>query len=444
MALIKTQDVDERLEHLYQLVANEEDARSCRELAPEACRWVPRNFFVYLMAHTLTNLGDALSSPKTVLTWVMTAVGAPMAMISLLVPIRESGSMLPQLALGGWVRSREMRKPIWLVGSALQGASILACALAAFTLTGKTAGMVILGCVVAFSLARSLNSIVSKDVVGKTIPKGRRGRLGGWSAGVSGLLTLGVGLSLMVMGRQSRDAADYALLLLAAGSMWFVAMLVFTFLQETPGETAGGKNGWRAAWRNLGLVISDRPFRLFVLTRALLLCSALTAPYYVVLARNNGTGTAAMLGVFMLAGGLASSLSAPVWGTMADRSARLVMIRAAILTGALGIAAFAVTHLLPDLGRSFWLWPMFFFVLGVAHAGVRAGRKTYLLDLAGGVKRTDYVSVSNTLIAIVLLGMGAITGALSFLPPEVIIAGLSVLGLGGALLAGRLPEVQGR
>ena len=302
--------------------------------------------------------------------------------------------------------------------------------------------MVILACVVAFSLARSLNSIASKDVMGKTIPKGRRGRLGGWSAGISGLLTLGVGLYLTLMGRESHGAGDYALLLLVAGSMWLISMLVFAFLQETPGETEGGKNGWKAAWQSLGLVVRDRPFRLFVLTRSLLLCSALTAPYYVVLAKDSGTGTAAMLGVFMIAGGLASSLSAPVWGTMADRSARRVMIRAAILTGVLGVAAFAVMRLLPDLARSSWLWPLFFFVLGVAHAGVRAGRKTYLVDLAGGVKRTDYVSVSNTLIAIVLLGMGAITGALSFLAPEVIIVGLSVLGLAGALLATRLPEVQ--
>jgi len=442
MPLISTKEVDERLEHLYQLVADEEDARSCRDLDDGACHWVPRNFFIYLIAQTLTSLGDALSSPKTVLTWVMTAVGAPLAMISLLVPIRESGSMLPQLALGGWVRSREMRKPIWLLGSALQGLSVLTCALAAFTLEGKTAGLVILGCVVSFSLARSLNSIASKDVMGKTIPKGKRGRLGGWSAGISGLLTLGVGLYLTLMGRENHGAADYALLLAIAGSMWLIAMLVFAFLQETPGETDGGRNGWKAARQSLGLVVSDKPFRLFVLTRSLLLCSALTAPYYVVLARDSGTGTAAMLGVFMIAGGLASSLSAPLWGTMADRSARLVMIRAAILTGFLGLAAYAVMRLLPGLAQSSWLWPLFFFVLGVAHAGVRAGRKTYLVDLAGGVKRTDYVSVSNTLIAIVLLVMGAITGALSFLAPEVIIAGLSVLGLGGALLATRLPETQ--
>ena len=51
-----------------------------------------------------------------------------------------------------------------------------------------------------------------------------------------------------------------------------------------------------------------------------------------------------------------------------------------------------------------------FFVLMVIHDGVRLGRKTYLVDLGGAEKRTDYVAVSNSLIGLVLLGAGALSG----------------------------------
>jgi hypothetical protein len=78
----------------------------------------------------------------------------------------------------------------------------------------------------------------------------------------------------------------------------------------------------------------------------------------------------------------------------------------------------------------------------VAHAGVRAGRKTYLVDLAGGVKRTDYVSVSNTLIALALLVMGGLTSLLTFLGTAYLVLVLSLIGLVGAFLATTLPEVQ--
>lgn len=431
-----------RLDALLELVADEEDARSCRDLDDSACRWVPRNFFVYLASSTLTKLGDELASAKTVLTWVMAAVGAPAAMIALLVPIRESGSMVPQIVLGGWVRERPLRKPVWLLGSVLQALAVLGCALAAVRLSGAAAGVTILGCLGAFSLARSLNSIASKDIIGKTIPKGRRGRLGGWAAGLSGVLTLAVGFGFGLRRRGEEDPVFYAALLAGAALLWVAATLVFTLLREHPGETAGGVNGWGEVLGRLDLLRTDAPFRRFVVTRSLLLCSALTAPFYVVLAREHRGDHAALLGSFLIAGGLASSLAAPVWGVLADRSSRRVMIAAAVLTAALGLAVFALMRWRPDLAATAWLFPLFFFGLGVAHAGVRAGRKTYLVDLAGGVKRTDYVAVSNTLIGIMLLVVGGLTSLVSFLEPEQLIAGLSLFGLAGAAAGLTLPEVE--
>ena len=442
MPLMSQNRIDAGLETLYSLVGEQEDSRSCRELDGEACRWVPRNFFVLLAARMMTNLGDVLSSPKTVLTWILGAVGAPTAIIALLVPVRESLSMLPQLALGLWIRHRPLRKPIWIAGSLLQALAVLGCAAAAAWLEGVTAGLVVLGCVVAFSLARSLNSIASKDILGKTIPKGRRGRLSGWATGLSGLFALGVGVWFAVGDREGENLIFYVALLIGAALLWLLAAGLFTALREFPGETAARTGGWRDLWLRLDLLRTDAGFRHFVITRSLLLCSALSGPFYVVLAREHGGGASALLGSFLVAGGLASSLSAPVWGTMADRSSRRVMIWAALLTSSLGFGAFSILAWAPDLAGRPWLFPAFFFGLGVAHAGVRAGRKTYLVDLAGGVKRTDYVSVSNTLIGVLLLMVGAATSALSFLAPEQIILGLSVMGLGGAGLATTLPEVQ--
>ena len=65
------------LDQLYILIANEEDARVCKDIPAEACREVPRNFFLILASNVLTKLGDLLTSPQTVLAWVMSAVSAP-------------------------------------------------------------------------------------------------------------------------------------------------------------------------------------------------------------------------------------------------------------------------------------------------------------------------------------------------------------------------------
>ena len=97
------------IDQLYGLIANEEDARVCKDIPEEACREVPRNFFLILFSNVLTKLGDLLISPKTVLAWLMSAVGAP-ALVAWLVPIRESGSMVPQMVIAAWVRRRLVRR----------------------------------------------------------------------------------------------------------------------------------------------------------------------------------------------------------------------------------------------------------------------------------------------------------------------------------------------
>ncbi|MDX1599138.1 MAG: MFS transporter, partial [Marinobacter sp.] len=114
-------------EQLYALIANEEDARVCKDIPDEACREVPRNFFLILASNVLTKLGDLLISPKTVLAWMLSAVGAP-ALVAWLVPIRESGSMVPQMVIAAWVRRKPVRKWFWTLGSFGQAISVVAMA----------------------------------------------------------------------------------------------------------------------------------------------------------------------------------------------------------------------------------------------------------------------------------------------------------------------------
>ena len=85
-------------EDLYAKLVDEEDARVCRDISEEACREVPRNFFLLIGSSFLTQLGDAVANPKTTLTWLMSALGAPVALTGLLVPVRESPSWSSLLA----------------------------------------------------------------------------------------------------------------------------------------------------------------------------------------------------------------------------------------------------------------------------------------------------------------------------------------------------------
>ena len=428
-------------ENLYEKLTNEEDARLCRDIDERACRETPRSFVYLLASYFFTKLGDAIASPKTTLAWLTTAVGAPAFVLGLLVPIRESGSLIPQLFIGGFIRRLPIRKWVWVAGSIVQAACIVGIGFVAFRLEGTAAGWSILGLVTLFSLARGFCSVSSKDVLGKTIPKKVRGQLNGWSASAAGLLTIGVGLVLMTPVARLGETDLIGVLLVGAGLLWVLAAALYSRVGEYPGETGGGRSAVEALAK-LKLLVTDKPFRRFVMTRALLMCSALSAPFYVALAQDHRGSAAVVLGSFVAASGLASLLSAPVWGRFADRSSRKVMVVAALVTSGIGLLTFAAERLLPALGQTTWFLPLAYFTLSIAHSGVRVGRKTYVVDLATGNKRTDYVAISNTVIGVLLLLVGSV-GALSpIIGNAGIIALLAFMGLLGALLGLTLPETQ--
>ena len=306
-------------------------------------------------------------------------------------------------------------------------------------LDGYAAGSGVIAALIVFSLARGFCSVAMKDVQGKCIPKTRRGRLSGLATTIGGTATV-ILTGLLFWDRGDPTLTFYTVLLLLAAVLWVVAGVLFANVEEYEGETGGGGNALTEALKSLTLLRDDAPFRHFVITRALLLCSALASPYFVVLAQQE-SDIGWMLGVFLLASSLASSLSASFWGWAADTSSRRVMIRGAAMASGICLLVGVLALIFgPGFGGA-WFYPLAFFVLSIAHAGVRLGRKTYLVDMAGGNKRTDYTAVSNTVIGILLLVTGAFTAAISMVSDIAVILVLGLMGLAGMLSAVRLKEV---
>jgi len=425
---------------LYDKLTNDEDTRLCEDIPEAACRETPRTFSLILLSSFLTKLGDAIASPKTTLAWATTAVGAPAFVLGFLVPIRESGSMIPQLFIGGVIRRLAIRKWVWVIGSLGQSLCIVGIGMSVLSLDGVAAGWTILLLTALFSLARGFSSVAAKDVLGKTIPKPKRGQLNGWSASAAGLLTIGIGAALMLPAAAGVKESWLGLLIAAAGLLWLIAAGTYAQINEYAGETSGGRSAVDSLKR-LSILFTDKPFRLFVITRALLMCSALSAPFYVALAQNNYGSTTYLLGAFITAAGVASLISAPVWGRFADVSSKQVMIAAALITSCMGLATFLVDRLLPEISGTVWFLPVAYFVLSIAHSGVRVGRKTYVVNLASGNQRTDYVAISNTTIGILLLLVGSVGALAPIITNAGVIGLLALMGLAGAVLGASLPDV---
>jgi hypothetical protein len=122
---------------LYTRLYEDEDARVCRDISDAACTVVSGNFLRNTLAQACTKLGDALINPKTTLPWLLTSLAAPGWIAGLLVPIRESGSMLPQLAIAAWMRRLPLRKWCYVGGAVAQGLAVLGLALTALATDGR-------------------------------------------------------------------------------------------------------------------------------------------------------------------------------------------------------------------------------------------------------------------------------------------------------------------
>ena len=409
-----------------------------------------RNASRFVIANGMQNLGDELVAAKTVLPWLFQSAGVPAALTGLLVPIRESGSMLPQAALTQLVVNSPFRKRLWILGGIVQALAALGIAVAALLADGLLLGLTVLVLLGVLSLGRALSSITGKDVQGRTISKGKRGVVTGRATTLGGVSTLVVGGLLVFLGDVS--LAAIVVLLLIGAAAWGVASLVFTGIVEptaAAGEAAAaGKdqdkrsgqkgNWWADTW---GLFRHDKKFRDFVIVRSLMLVSALSTSFIVALSHSAGNDSLSGLAGFVLASGLAALLGGVVSGRLSDISSRKVMTYGAAIASTLLILIVLAARTLPQ-EWNFYLLPLGFFAINLVHTGIRVARKTYVVDMAEGNQRTRYVASANTLMGVILLLVGAVSAVIASAGNAAAIIFLALIGFVGVWRAGKLPEVS--
>jgi sugar phosphate permease len=424
-------------ERLYEFVFEEEEARACEAIPEEACREAPRNFFLNVTNGSASKLAEQLVSPGVTLPWMLNALGAPVFYSGLLVPLRNGLALLPQLAISARIRSLPVRKHAWVVSAMVQAASIVGMLLAVAFLRGAPAGILIAAMVAVFSLASGVASVSFKDVVAKTIPKGKRGRLLGVRGTIGGALTLAAAFVLYLGVGGAEQITPYVALLAAGTVLWLVAAAAFARIDEQPGATQGGRNALdeiREARTALG---EDRNLTRFVVERILLLAVPFLQPFYVVIALSATGERIGGLALFVAATGLANVLSSHIWGLFSDRDSRSVMSIAAALGAVTGAYVLGMSFL-PDAAQSSLLYMPALFFNGVAQGGTRLGRKTYLVDYAPDDKRALYVGVSNSIVGVFTLA-GAAFGALAQVASvDAAVAVLVAALIAAALLARRL------
>lgn len=397
-----------------------------------------RNGLIHTVSMVLTKAADGLINPKLVLSWLLSALGAPGFFIGALVPVREAGSLLPQLALAKRVERMTQRKRMWALAAILQGCAALGIAISVLTLEGAAAGWAVLALLSLLAVARSAASVSYKDVLARTIAKGRRGAVTGFAAGMGAIVAFGFGL-LMALGVFAVTITVLAAAVALAGLACIVAGLLFLRLQEPENNGAAtSAKGVAALFRPLR---DDPQLQIFITARAALTVTALAPPFIIMLSSASGDGALDQLGPMVMASTAAAFLSSYIWGRLSDRSSRQTLMAAGALAAlALGVIG-TVGLIFGGLGGA-WGAGLAIFVAQIAYEGVRAGRKLHLTDMAEDDFRARYTALSNTLIGFALLAGGLFGLAADHFGPASLLLGFSFLSFLGVAIAARLQEVQ--
>lgn len=426
------------------LVDDDPSAQVCRDLPESACRAQPRNYGVHVASLSLTKIGDGLADPKLVLAWLLDAIGAPTWALGLLVPVRESLAMLPQLVISARIRLLPIRKTVYMAGCVVQGAAIMGFGLIGWfapATSGTLVGIVAVALIAVFALGRSLCSISFKDVLGKTVDIGRRGSVSGTAGTVAAVATLLLAIGYS-MGWIPLTVPVVAGMVALGGICWLLAAFVFGSIREEPGATEGGIDGLAAVIAQIGLLRSDARLRRLIVTRVLLLSTALAPPFYMALSGDRAVSGLGTLGPFLVASAAASLVSTYVWGRLADKSSRRVlMLAAAFAAVANAVAAFLALAMPNVLEQASWL-PVLLFVLMIAHQGVRLGRSVHVVDMADRDSRATYTALSNSVVGLVLLAGGVFGVIAQWLGIGAVLAIFALMAALAIRAAAGLDDVQ--
>jgi len=118
-----------------------------------------------------------------------------------------------------------------------------------------------------------------------------------------------------------------------------------------------------------------------------------------------------------------------------------VMAAAGTLGCAAGVLALGLAWLPEDQGAP-WLYGIVFLLVGIAEAGLRLGRKTYLLDGAPAAERPLYTAFANSMVGVLAFGGGLLGLLADFTAPAAALYVLTALAALGALASWRLPEAR--
>jgi len=354
-----------------------------------------RNFIAGLWHGAFLAFGMSLTDPNTVISaFVVDLTGSTVWVGGLSTVLTVAGA-LPQIFVARWLEPKPQKRPYLLAAISLRVISWAILAWLIYSIGSEypnTVAWILVGMLAIFYIGGGLANIPYTDIIGKIIPRNRRGAFFGGKGALSGPLAISAALLARQILADVPYPNNYAILFGLAALGLAVASLGFWVMREPLSVNVESRMlSWREYWQEL--LAAGHRIKELIWAQLLTVFSLMVIPFYVVYALNQLNAPSWAVGWFLLLQVMGGSLSNLVWARLVDRygSRRMLFVCAVVSTltpiSAVLLSRFGWEALLP-----------IFFLAGSTANGRLTGFQSALLELAPETKRSTYAGLNAVLI----------------------------------------------
>ena len=333
-------------------------------------------------------------------------------LIGLAYTIQMGGFLIPQLIVSNFIAHSERKKPIMMGVGVLYRPLLWLFALFLMLFGGGADGATILlvfyTIYVVFNVGDAIATVPWFDIMAKSVPAGRRGRMmGAWQI-IAGILSVGAGqlVSVILSPAGPPFPYNYALCFAIAGTgvmlSWGIAGFIHEVIQPVAEERLAFKDYLPALWR---VMRTNRSFVRLIAVRLIAGMANMAFPFYIIYGTDVLRFSTETLGLFISAQVASSVLSGAVFGFLSERSGSKAVILSAIIIQLLGpLTALAVFFEGQAMGAlAVWAYAFVFMTIGVSQSSGILGYINYILELTPPQERVTYIGLTNTLSGVLLI-----------------------------------------
>jgi MFS family permease len=384
-------------------------------LDPFAQRHFLRNSSMITLENAVFVIAATFVGSTTVLPTFVTRLGGSAMLVGLIATCISAAWLLPQLWGAGLTRGRARVLPCLLRPLYAGRYTFIVVALIIGAVGTRAPWLLLLSLFLGLLLFYGTDGVASVpwfEIVAKTIPPDRRGRVFGTAQVIAGLGGMGVGgLVAVILGSPSPGfPGNYALLFLIAGVVFCLDMVPLLLIKEPVDEAVEPAAAAGPTLRDLGaslirIVRADATFVRLIAARVLLGTAMAAFPFYILFMDSQLSLSAERLGLFTSAqvfGGLVGGL---LIGWIADRRGPRTVIRlSAVVCAGIPLIALLMLPLHSFLGEGLVVaGTVLFVIIGGVGATNLIGFMNYLMEHAPLEQRALYTGLFNTLAGATLV-----------------------------------------